>query len=355
MSHPYENLPARAFWRSAVAGPGPDGIRDVASCKNPLRPEDVIATAGSCFAQHISRRLKAQGFRYLDAEPPPSRLPEALHGRFGYGLFSARYGNIYTSTQLLQLIRRAGGQFTPRENLWERDGRWYDPFRPGTEPNGFASAGEALASQAAHLRAVRGMVRRMDVFIFTLGLTETWRSKEDGAVYPVCPGVVAGTFDPERHEFVNLDYETILGEMKQALGILRRAKPTLRVLLTVSPVPLTATASGEHVLTATTYSKSVLRAVAGRLTELYDWVDYFPSYELVTAPVFAGRAYAPNWREIASTGVDFVMEAFLREFCSTDAVESAPPPLPRRKRRGAETGEDEDVVCDEMALGFYAP
>ena len=278
MSHPYENLPGRAFWRSAVAEPGPDGIREIATCKNPLRREDVIATAGSCFAQHISRRLKAQGFNYLDMEPPPPRLPDTLHGRFGYGMFSARYGNVYTSTQLLQLIRRTRGQFIPKENLWARDGRWYDPFRPNIEPNGFASEAEAMASQAAHLRAVQRMTRRMDVFVFTLGLTEAWRSREDGAVYPVCPGIIAGSFDSARHEFVNLDYETILDEMQTALTLLRRAKPELRVLLTVSPVPLTATASGEHILTATTYSKSVLRAVAGRLTALHDWVDYFPSY-----------------------------------------------------------------------------
>ena len=347
MSHPYKSLPPRAFWRGAVAEPGPDGIRDIGNCRHKLRPGDVIATAGSCFAQHISRRLQARGFRYLDVEPPPRRLPEAEHNRFGYGLFSARYGNIYTSAQLLQLLRRATGRLVPRERAWERDGRWYDPFRPTLEPNGFESEAETLLAQDSHLQAVRGMLERIDVFVFTLGLTEAWRSKEDGAVYPVCPGIVASAFDPARHEFVNLDYEAILADMRRALGVLRKIRPELRVLLTVSPVPLTATASGEHVLTATTYSKSVLRAVAGRLTEMFDWVDYFPSYELVTAPVFGGRAYEADLRGIASTGVDFVMESFLREFCLADA------PGPARAAGPAKT--EDDVVCDELVLDFFAP
>jgi hypothetical protein len=36
----------------------------------------------------------------------------------GHGVFTARYGNIYTSQQLLQLLRRAFGRFTPKEDVW---------------------------------------------------------------------------------------------------------------------------------------------------------------------------------------------------------------------------------------------
>ena len=380
--HPYLDLPPRAFWKTAVANPGADGIADLGECRVRLRPTDAIATAGSCFAQHIARRLRQGGFNYIDAEPPPLQLPQSQWHRFGYDLFSARYGNIYTSAQLLQLLRRATRSWKPAERVWETEGRWYDPFRPAIEPDGFASEGEALLAQESHLHAVRAMLAKIDVFIFTLGLTEAWRSREDGAVYPICPGVSAGRFDPSRHEFVNLDYGTILEEMEAALAILRGLRPNLRILLTVSPVPLTATAAGGHVLTATTYSKSVLRAVAGRLTELHDWVDYFPSYELVTAPVFRGRAYEPNFRAVASTGVDFVMETFLREYCdasspasssasSPGAVPAAEAPTEgsaearaqaklqarrerRRKRRLQGRPGDDELVCEEMALQAFA-
>ena len=356
MGHPYEDLPKRAFWKTAVAEPGPDGIVGIADCRRPLKREDRIATAGSCFAQHIARRLHARGFNYLDVEPAPRLLSAEDRMRFGYGLFSARYGNIYTTTQLRQLIDRASGRFVPAERTWHKDGRWYDPFRPSIEPNGFASEEEAIVSQAAHLRAVIRLLRQTDVFIFTLGLTEAWRSREDGAIYPICPGIIAGTFDPERHEFVNLNHAEVLRDMNVALRMLRKYNPSVRVLLTVSPVPLTATASGSHVLTATTHSKSVLRAVAGQLTTTYDWVDYFPSYELVTAPVFRGRAYETNMRSVREAGVDFVMDTFFREFCREDdhqpmQHEQPGSPAPR----GDATPEiADDVACDEAALEFYA-
>ncbi len=44
----------------------------------------------------------------------------------------------------------------------------------------------------------------------------------------------------------------------------RRINPQPRFILTVSPVPLVATMSGSHVSPASIYSKSVLRAPAGR-------------------------------------------------------------------------------------------
>ena len=52
----------------------------------------------------------------------------------------------------------------------------------------------------------------------------------------------------------------------------------MKIVLTVYPVPFSDTFSGQDVIVANTYSKSVLRCVAQDLTELYDHVDYFPSY-----------------------------------------------------------------------------
>ena len=52
--------------------------------------------------------------------------------------------------------------------------------------------------------AVREMFERLDVFVFTLGLTEAWRSRIDGAVYPLAPDVVAGKMGQAAHEFVNI-------------------------------------------------------------------------------------------------------------------------------------------------------
>lgn len=358
--HPYQHLPPECFWKTAVAERDPLAIAGMARFRNKLKKTDVVGTAGSCFAQHIARHLRAEGFNFFDAEPAPSLLPAEKHAAYGYGLFSARYGNIYTSSQLAQLIRRVYRTFVPAERVWRHEGRFYDPFRPSIEPNGFASEAEALASQESHIHAVRRMVKKLDVFVFTLGLTETWRSKVDGAVYPTCPGVIAGTYDPDKYEFINLDFPTVLRDMQFAINHFTRVNPDIRFVLTVSPIPLTATASGEHALPATTYSKSVLRAVAGTLTSTFPHVDYFPSYEIISAPVFGGRFFEANQRSVTPEGVEFVMQTFMRECCGSSVAQEtvAPRPAPTaarpvgrsaRKRRIAS-----DLVCEEALLEFYA-
>lgn len=345
--HPYEGLPPSAFWQSAVATKHPLDIADLALAKRKLRPEDRVASAGSCFAQHIARRLRRDGFNYLDVEPPPMWLRAKNHARFGFGLFSARYGNVYTSAQLVQLLERAQGRFDPLEKVWidPARGRVFDPFRPTIEPDGFGSEDEALRCQEGHLHSVRTLFAKCDVFVFTLGLTETWRSKLDGSVYPMCPGTGAGTFDERKYEFVNLTYDDVMRDMRQFIRTLSRRRAPIHFLLTVSPVPLTATASGRHVLTATTHSKAVLRAAAGQLSQEFENVDYFPSYEMISSPALRGWFFAPNGRDIHPDGVSHVMSAFTQGFC--EPRERGPVQAP------VETDE-ELVWCDEKMLDRFA-
>lgn len=50
----------------------------------------------------------------LNVERPPREMPRDVAQRFGYGLYSARYGNIYTARQLVQTFREAYGRFQPQ-------------------------------------------------------------------------------------------------------------------------------------------------------------------------------------------------------------------------------------------------
>lgn len=153
-----------------------------------------------------------------------------------------------------------------------------------------------LKSREATLAAIRKAIKESQRFVFTLGLTEGWINKTEGYTYAMCPGTLAGDFDPEEHLFKNFSFSEIRTDLVAALRAIREADPKIGFLLAVSPVPLTATASGEHVLVATTHSKSVLRGVAGEVSGKFGYVDYFPSYEIITAPAFRGMFYEPNMR-----------------------------------------------------------
>jgi hypothetical protein len=316
--NPYQDLPERQFWKKAVGERYPLAINELYDKKFSISMSDGVATCGSCFAQHIGRRLQASGFNYLDVEKAPDAMPTQERVSNGYGIYSARYGNVYTSTQLLQLIERVldKRQF---DEVWVMPPgetgtiRYVDPFRPNLVPAGYATSDDMFAEQKRHLAAVKELFSNLDIFIFTMGLTEHWYNKVTGAAYPISPGVTAGKFDPEIHGFRNLTYEETMRDMLNFIELMKGINPDFRMLLTVSPVPLTATAENRHVLISTIHSKSILRAVAGELASRFDFIDYFPSYEIVMSPPFRSMFFKNNMRTVYDEGVDFVMSHFFSQ------------------------------------------
>ena len=319
-SCPYKSLSSNAWWSNVEATYNP-----TQQMRFKITTETPVASAGSCFAQHIRNHLVAREFNYIVTEQgDPSR---------GFGLFPARFGNVYTTPQLLQLFERAFGTFRPAEDHWVDSGAFFDPYRPHVEPNGFETLAALREDRVKHLEATRLMFTSVNLFIFTLGLTEAWRSRIDGAVFQVCPGASRGVFNPDLHEFVNFDFAATTDAMSNFVTALQAVNPAAKIILTVSPVPLTATMTGNNVIQATAYSKSVLRIAAETIRNRFDHVDYFPSYEMVT-----GRPeefFAADGKTIMSEGAQYVMECFLRQI-SEHRVEASglepPPPT---------------IVCDE--------
>ena len=338
---PYTDLPAHCFWKSGVARSDPLTVDNLYTRKFAIRPQDRIATAGSCFAQHLFRPLRANGYRVMDVEPAPRWVDKATRHAYGFGLFSARYGNIYTARQLLQLAREALSDFEPTEAVWTLDGRCYDAQRPGVDPGGLDSAEEARALRTAHLDAVRELFCQMNVFVFTLGLTEAWMSADGTTVYPTAPGTLAGAWDPERYRFHNFSVAEVAEDLRAFRALVQQTNRHFKMILTVSPVPLAATAGSDHVLLATTRSKSVLRAAASEVADADEGVDYFPSYELIATPFSGAQFFEPGLREVRPEGVAAVMRVFFDQH----------PPLSKEDQEDAD--ELDDIQCEDRLLEAF--
>ncbi len=300
--HPYSSAPAKAFWsRSVSAG---WNARDLVTGYGPvLRSADRIMSAGSCFAANIIPFLEESGFTYVRTET----IDDTASDKFGYSRYSASYGNIYTARQFLQLVRRVQGKFRPAEDRWHEDDVVIDPFRPGL-PYPAESNEEFDALTASHLSRTGEAIATATVLIFTLGLTEAWTSSIDGAVFPACPGTVAGSFDPTKHSFRNFGVTEVSQDLSEVANELRSINPNLRIVLTVSPVPLVATATDRHVLCASTYSKSVLRVACEQAVREHSSIVYFPAYEIITGPQ-APDYFEPDRRNVSRAGIDAVMDA----------------------------------------------
>lgn len=348
-THPYQDLSDSHFWSRSVAAPGAHDIDPVVAAGFSISPTDKVATLGSCFAQHLSRFLKRSGLTYYVAENGPKDKTKDELKQLGYGVYSARYGNVYTVRQAVQLFDRAYGLMTPSEPVWRLGDRWVDPFRPRVEPDGFESLADLLTDRESHFAAVRAVFERSAVLVFTLGLTEAWQSILDESVFPVVPGAAGGTWDPNKYEFVNFTASQVTADLFTFADRVRGVNPDVQILLTVSPVPLIASYSDDHVLAATTYSKSVLRVAAQEVSNARDFVHYFPSYEIITGIPSGNRYFAPDLREVTEEGVAHVMRVF-------DAHYLNDGPTLRSDADGTfddlevEFREASSVVCDEEVL-----
>jgi len=352
--NPYVDLPGDAFWKTGVASKSAFDICGLWKPKFKVLPKHKIVTAGSCFAQHIGRALAGRGYGWFDAEPAPEYLSPENCKRFNYGIFSFRTGNIYTAKALRQWMEWAYGVVEVPDEVWEKDGRFYDPFRPAIEPNGFETAEELRQSREVTFAALRRAVEETDFFVFTMGLTESWQNAEHGYEYAMCPGTLAGSFDSEKHVFLNHGFGGIMADLKVAIRLMRSHNDGLRFLLTISPVPLTATATGQHVLTSTIHSKSTLRAVAGELAAEHRKVDYFPSYEIITGIPYRSMFFEPNLRSVSPNGVALVMDNFFRD----QEARFGPVKLPKAKKESsakpARNKSQENIVCEEEMLNAFA-
>ena len=154
------------------------------------------------------------------------------------------------------------------------------------------------------------VISRSNVLIITLGLTETWRNLS-GDTLAFCPGTLKGKFSKTEYFFHNLTCDEIKEDLNICIEIINSISEDVTIALTVSPVPLTATATAKHVIEASVYSKSVLRAVAGEIADTHEGVYYLPSYELVTHVSKSDFRFKENLRSVSEAGVDHVMTSLL--------------------------------------------
>jgi tetratricopeptide (TPR) repeat protein len=239
--------------------------------------EDVIFTIGSCFARNIEKQLAIEGYEYaskdFDIPAEESDFPTDISSIL----------NKYVVFSVLNELKWAlvpGESFPDNAYVEIRNGKYIDPhMNHAVTP----SILERCKNRRRYVHDFMVKAAKADVFIMTLGLAEAWYDSKTELYLNIMPHRSARDREPDRFQFHVLDYNDILQCLEDIYSLLRTyGNPDIKVLLTVSPVALSATFSGNDVLVANSYSKSVQRAAVEAFVQRHDGVDYFPSYESVT-------------------------------------------------------------------------
>lgn len=311
--------PAAVFWPNPTSPGDRAGslyeVTPVVRRKPWLDKKTPIGSAGSCFAMEIALWLQENGFNYHVTEPP------AAHDMHERAISNARWGTIFNTPSLRQLVERAFGVVETPRILWSdvRDGveRFYDPFR---EDVIFHSREEYEEDYPKHLDAVRRALSEVKVFAMTMGMNEVWFLKNGGHALSRAPWRVAGSCVEPRL----LTVEENVQHLSAMWATWKRFNPGLKLILTVSPVPLHATFRGDsqHIVVANAHSKAVLRAAADQFVRTHEDVEYFPAFEVVT--YCTKDAWQADQRHVSRGAVANVMRTFCDMFVNTTDMAAGP-------------------------------
>lgn len=274
-----------------------------------IRTHTPIGSAGSCFALRIAHQLQAWGYNYvIEEDDLPVDFPLENLTETSFRMAPARIGTLFNVPSMRQMVERAFGLWEPERVIVETQGRFIDPFR-AVKSNYVDYAGFEL-DYRAHTEALRRALLACEVFVLTLGLTESWQFAHSGAYTSLAPYQI----DPALLRRKELTVDENVSELERLFSIYKSYQPNLKLIISVSPVPLNKTfSSSQHVVAANSLSKATLRVAADIFVRNHPGeAFYFPSYETVLSGTLT--PWEKDMRHVSSDAVRRVMQLFSAMF-----------------------------------------
>jgi len=264
-----------------------------------------VFTIGSCFARNAERVLHNLGMEVPAASfsVPPEyyRNPASPAGVL----------NKYNTHSIEGEVLTALGELHyPNEGFIDAgDGRWWDPLTTSMKPMDL----ETVRAVRKSIRQITESLFDCDAVLITLGLNELVRDRETGVYMNEMPPAPIVRKHREKLEWRLCDFEENFGSIDRTVGAIHKHNPKAKVIVTVSPVPMGMTMTPHDIVQANTYSKSILRVCAQALADRYEFVDYFPSYEMAvnSPPAITWHADRLHVREEA---VAFIVGHFVESY-----------------------------------------
>jgi hypothetical protein len=236
-----------------------------------------IVTVGSCFAEVMGQRLADHKLTVLNNP----------------------FGTLFNPVSIAKVLTAALNGTAPDEDLYvERGGIWFHyDFHSSLWATSQADLRDKLVER---LGQTAEALRTADFLMLTLGSAVVYRHIETGKVVANCHKMPGALFEKYLYQ-----YEYLLDDLKRLVKTLRRANPTLNVVLTVSPVRHT-----RDTLPVNQVSKSTLRVAAHELTVWNDRIQYFPAYELMIDDLRDYRFYEADLVHPNAQAHDYIFGKF---------------------------------------------
>ena len=225
-----------------------------------IEPRERMLFVGSCFADNIGRRFVEDKFR---ATVNP-------------------YGVMYNPASIMHTVKRWTGELV-------------------------AAQSEASDSGSDVSQAIN---EAPQTAVFTLGTNHVYILNETGEIVDNCRKRPQRLFT-ERE----LSVDECADYLREAVAMLRQINPSVRIIITVSPIRYAK--YGFH---GSQLSKATLLLAADKLTKEMDNVVYFPAYEIVNDELRDYRFYREDMLHPTDQAVEYIWQRFGETFFSKQTV-----------------------------------
>ena len=225
-----------------------------------IEPRERMLFVGSCFADNIGRRFVEDKFR---ATVNP-------------------YGVMYNPASIMHTVKR-----------WTEE---------------LVAAYSEASDSGSNVRQTTDEAPQTAVF--TLGTNHVYILNETGEIVDNCRKRPQRLFT-ERE----LSVDECADYLREAVTMLRQINPSVRVIITVSPIRYAK--YGFH---GSQLSKATLLLAADKLTKEMDNVVYFPAYEIVNDELRDYRFYREDMLHPTDQAVEYIWQRFGETFFSKQTV-----------------------------------
>lgn len=254
-----------------------------------IEHNDMILTIGSCFAENVAARMRADMMTVC----------------------SNPLGTMFNPASIAATISRlAEGRLFTEADLFENQGLWrtFDAHTRLTD----TTPAEALRKLNAAVEQGSEAFHRASTVIITLGTAWVFTDVESNRIVANCHKLPARRFDRSR---LTVDQA---GEILQkTVAQILTEIPAAQIILTVSPVRHLA--DGLH---GNNLSKATLMLAAEAVANSTPELIYFPAYELLNDDLRDYRFYGPDMLHPSETAIDYIYERFTESFFTPAAIEA---------------------------------
>lgn len=245
--------------------------------------EHAILMIGSCFTENIGRHLSKRKFN----------------------LSSNILGILYNPLSICNSIQRSiHNTAVSNAEIFNNNNRYYHWDFHGELSGDDPESTTSFINKA--IQESHNFIKNCDYLFVTLGTSNAFKYLPDNKIVANCHKVSNAQF-----ERIEISVDETITQFCKTIDKLQELNPKTKMIFTVSPVR-----HSRDGLIANKLSKAKLLIAAHQLSNQYEHVYYFPSYELIMDDLRDYRFYKEDMIHINDVAIDYIWKYFESSFIS---------------------------------------